>query len=206
LQRELGLKEDARVPLIGVVGRFTHQKGYDVLAQILPWILGWDLQIAMLGTGDRDAEAFFAERSRERGDRFRAVIGFDDGLAHRIEAGADLFLMPSRFEPCGLNQMYSLRYGTVPIVRSTGGLADTVENYDEWRGTGTGFRFDDLTPEALANTLGWALSTYYDRPQHFLALQKNGMQQDNSWERAAAAYEGLYLEAFQRRRGVAFPG
>ncbi|HVZ34259.1 MAG TPA: glycogen/starch synthase, partial [Polyangiaceae bacterium] len=102
LQRELGLKEDARVPLIGIVGRFTHQKGYDVLAQILHWILGWDLQIAMLGTGDRDAEAFFAERSRERGDRFRAVIGFDDGLAHRIEAGADLFLMPSRFEPCGL--------------------------------------------------------------------------------------------------------
>jgi starch synthase len=134
------------------------------------------------------------------------VIGFDDALAHRIEAGADLFVMPSRFEPCGLNQMYSLRYGTVPVVRRTGGLADTVQNYSEAQGTGTGFCFEDLTPEALANTLGWALSTYYDRPKHFENLRRTGMRQDFSWDRAAAAYEDLYLEAYQRRRGVPFPG
>jgi starch synthase len=132
------------------------------------------------------------------------VIGFDNALAHRIEAGSDFFIMPSRFEPCGLNQMYSLRYGTLPIVRRTGGLADTVENYDEARGTGTGFCFDDLTPEGLANTIGWALSTYHDRPNHFQNLQSQGMAQDFSWARAAAAYETLYLEAYQRRRGHPF--
>jgi len=112
--------------------------------------------------------------------------------------------MPSRFEPCGLNQMYSLRYAAVPIVRRTGGLADTVENYDEARGAGTGFCFDDLSADALANTVGWALSTYHDRPQHFRTLQENGMRQDFSWDRAAAQYETLYLEAFRRRRGHPF--
>ena len=112
--------------------------------------------------------------------------------------------MPSRFEPCGLNQMYSLRYGTVPIVRRTGGLADTVENYDESRDQGTGFCFDDLTVEGLRNTIGWALSTYHDRPEHFRHLQSRGMDRDFSWARAAQAYEGVYLEAYQRRRGHPF--
>ena len=206
LQQELGLPREPRVALLGVIGRLTHQKGFDILARCLPRLLDWNLQIVLLGTGDRDAEAFFAAQSASHPERFRAVIGFNDALAHRIEAGADLFAMPSRFEPCGLNQMYSLRYGTVPVVRRTGGLADTVQNYSEEQGTGTGFCFDDLTPEALANTLGWALSTYYDRPKHFEALRRTGMQQDFSWDRAAAAYEALYLEAYQRRRGVPFPG
>jgi starch synthase len=205
LQRELGLEVNPDIALCGIVGRMTHQKGYDVFAQCLPELLGWNAQFALLGTGDRDAEEFFAGLSQAHGQRFRAVIGFDDALAHRIEAGSDLFLMPSRFEPCGLNQMYSLRYGTVPIVRRTGGLADTVQNYDEQHGTGTGFCFDDLTPDALTGTFGWALSTYYDRPEHFRALGLAGMRQDFSWERAAAAYEGLYREAYQRRRGVPFP-
>src|SRR6185503_8490859 len=113
-------------------------------------------QLVLLGTGDPDAERFFAAASERRRDRCHAWIGFDDARAHRIEAGADFFLMPSRFEPCGLSQLYSLRYGTLPIVRATGGLVDTVSNYDEATATGTGFVFNDLTPDALANTIGWA--------------------------------------------------
>ncbi len=124
------------------------------------------MQIVLLGTGDPDAERFFAWADAHRGDRFRAWLKFDNGRAHRIEAGSDFFLMPSRFEPCGLNQMYSLRYGTLPIVRATGGLVDTVQNYDEATAGGTGFMFTDLNPESLANTIGWAVSTWFDRPKH----------------------------------------
>jgi starch synthase len=206
LQTELGLPVDERRALLGVIGRLTHQKGFDVLAHSLWQLLQWDLQIVLLGTGDADAEAFFAEQSRAHGDRFRAVIGFNDALAHRIEAGSDLFLMPSRFEPCGLNQMYSSRYGSVPVVRRTGGLNDTVENYVEASGSGTGFLFDDLTVDALTNTVGWALSTYYDRPGHFAQLRASGMARDFSWDRAAAQYEVLYREAYRRRRGHPFEG
>lgn len=206
LQAEFGLNIDPTIPLFGVIGRLTHQKGFDVLAQCLPRLLDWNLQMVLLGTGDADAEAFFSEWAWRRGDRFRAVIGFDNALAHRIEAGADFFLMPSRFEPCGLNQMYSLRYGTVPIVRRTGGLADTVQNYDEATGRGTGFCFDDLTGDSLANTVGWALSTFHDRPHHLRQLREEGMRQDFSWDRAAEAYEHLYLEAYRRRRGHPFGG
>ena len=133
------------VPLFGVIGRLTSQKGFDVLAHALDRMLSWDVQLVLLGTGDPEAERFFACADAHRGDKFRAWLGFDNGLAHRIEAGADFFLMPSRFEPCGLNQMYSLRYGTLPIVRATGGLVDTVVNYDEATGGGTGFMFADLT-------------------------------------------------------------
>jgi starch synthase len=204
LQRELGLPVEPRIPLFAVIGRLTHQKGYDVLAHCMQDLLEWNLQMVLLGTGDADAEHYFGELSWHRPEKFRAVIGFNDPLAHRIEAGSDFFIMPSRFEPCGLNQMYSLRYGTVPIVRRTGGLADTVENYDESRDQGTGFCFDDLTVEGLRNTIGWALSTYHDRPEHFRHLQSRGMERDFSWARAAEAYEAVYLEAYQRRRGHPF--
>jgi starch synthase len=204
LQRELGLPVEPRVPLFGVIGRLTHQKGFDVLAHCMQELLEWNLQLVLLGTGDADAEHYFGELSWQRGDKFRAVIGFNDPLAHRIEAASDFFIMPSRFEPCGLNQMYSLRYGSVPIVRRTGGLNDTVQNYDQHNDAGTGFVFDDLTVEALRNTIGWALSTYHDRPQHYRNLQLRGMQQDFSWQRAAEHYEGTYLHAYQRRRGHPF--
>jgi len=114
--------------------------------------------------------------------------------------------MPSRFEPCGLNQMYSLRYGTLPVVRATGGLVDTVQNYDERTGAGTGFMFGDLTVEGLGNTIGWALSTYFDRPAHITQMRRTAMAQDFSWQRAAGEYESLYLDAYARRRGHAFGG
>ncbi|HZY03065.1 MAG TPA: glycogen synthase GlgA [Anaeromyxobacteraceae bacterium] len=205
LQREARLAVDPGVPVLGTVGRLTDQKGFDVLANCLDRVLSWDLQLVMLGTGDRTAEHFFGTLSALRPDRFKAWIGFDNGLAHRIEAGSDFFLMPSRFEPSGLNQMYSLRYGTLPIVRATGGLADTVQGYREDTGEGTGFMFQDLTPDALANTIGWALSTWHDRPQHIAAMRRRAMAQDFSWDAAAVAYERLYLEAYRRRRGHGFP-
>ncbi len=206
LQKEAGFAVRPDVPLFGVIGRLTSQKGFDVLAHALDRVLSWDVQIALLGTGDADAERFFAWADSQRGDRFRAWLRFDNGRAHRIEAGADFFLMPSRFEPCGLNQMYSLRYGTLPVVRATGGLVDTVQNYDEATGGGTGFMFADLDPDSLANTMGWAVSTWFDRPDHIQAMRQRAMQQDNSWDRAAAAYEALYLRAYERRRGHPFPG
>jgi starch synthase len=200
LQREMGLPQRPDVPIFGVISRLTPQKGLDILAFSLEQLLAWDLQLVVLGTGDAEAERFFSSMAARRGDKIRCFIGFDDGLSHRIEAGADFFVMPSRFEPCGLNQMYSLRYGTLPIVRSTGGLADTVQNYVEATGGGTGFVFGDLTPDALANTVGWSLSTYHDRPAHILQMRRRAMEQDFSWERAAGDYQRLYLDAYERRR------
>lgn len=203
LQKEAGFPVRADVPLFGIVGRLTPQKGFDVLAHALDRVLGWDVQIVLLGTGDEEAQRFFAYVDAHRGDRFRAWLRFDNGRAHRIEAGADFFLMPSRFEPCGLNQMYSLRYGTLPIVRATGGLVDTVSNYDESTAGGTGFVFNDLRPESLANTIGWAVSTWFDRPKHIETMRDRAMRQDFSWVRAARAYEDLYLRAQARRRAAA---
>jgi starch synthase len=204
LQKEAGFPVRPDVPLFGVVGRLTSQKGFDVLAHALHRVLSWDVQIVLLGTGDADAERFFAWADAHYGDRFRAWLRFDNGRAHRIEAGSDFFLMPSRFEPCGLNQMYSLRYGTLPVVRATGGLVDTVANYDEGSGGGTGFMFGDLHPDALANTIGWAVSTWFDRPDHIATMRRRAMAQDFSWDRAALAYRDLYLRAYERRRGHAF--
>jgi starch synthase len=204
LQTELGLPVRPDVPLVGAIGRLTPQKGFDVLARALERILEWDLQFVLLGSGDTRAEQYFSAVAGQRGDKFRCWIGFNDPLAHRIEAGADFLVMPSRFEPCGLNQMYSLCYGTLPIVRATGGLVDTVESYDEAGGSGTGFVFHDLDPGALADTVGWALATYYNRPDDVRAMQRRGMAQDFSWERAAESYELLYLEAYQRRTGRTF--
>jgi starch synthase len=178
----------------------------DVLAHALDAVLSWDVQVVLVGRGDGDAEYFFGELSHRRPDRFRAWIRFDDRLAHLVEAGSDFFLMPSRFEPCGLNQMYSQRYGTLPIVRATGGLVDTVESYREDTGDGTGFVFGDLTPGALRDTVGWAVSTWYDRPHHIERMQRRGMEKDFSWDHAAALYERLYLDAYQRRRGHPFAG
>jgi starch synthase len=204
LQKEAGLPVRHERPLFGLVARLVEQKGVDVLAEALPRILDLDLQIVLLGTGDPDAEAFFAQVAAERPDRFCAWLHFDNARAHRIEAGCDFFLMPSRFEPCGLNQLYSLAYGTLPIVRATGGLADTVRCYSEASGSGTGFSFHDLTPGALFDTVGWAVSTWYDRPRHIAAMRQEAMAEDFSWQHAAREYERVYLRAYEKRRGHAY--
>jgi len=204
LQAEAGFPVRDDVPLFGIVSRLNPQKGIDVLAQVLRGALDLNLQLVMLGSGDPDAERYFLHVAGLRRDRFRAFIGFDNPLAHRIEAGADYFLMPSRFEPCGLNQMYSLRYGTLPIVRATGGLVDTVRQYEESRGEGTGFLFHDLTPSALYNVIGWAVSTWFDRPAHIDKMRVEAMAENNSWDHSAEQYERLYLKAYERRRGHPF--
>jgi starch synthase len=184
-----------------VVSRLSEQKGTDVILAALTRILDLDVQVVILGSGDRAAEGYLLMRSHYGGDRFRAWIGFSERLAHRIEAGADCFLMPSRFEPCGLNQMYSQRYGTLPIVRATGGLDDTVENYDPDTGEGTGFKLWDLNVDSLVATVRWAAETYRERPDHFRVMQKRGMRKRFGWDVAASRYAQVYEWAMKARRG-----
>jgi starch synthase len=195
------LAERPDVPLIGVVSRLNQQKGTDVILAALTRILDLDTQVVILGSGDPAAEGYLHVRSHYGGDRFRAYIGFSEGLAHRIEAGADLFLMPSRFEPCGLNQMYSQRYGTLPIVRATGGLDDTVENYDPKTGAGTGFKMWDLDVTSLVETVRWAVDTYRNQPGHFHAMQIRAMKKKLGWDVAAQKYADIYEWAIAKKRG-----
>ena len=190
LQRELGLPIRPDVPLAGMVSRLADQKGIDLVVAALADVLGREVQLAVLGSGSRAYEEAFARAARERPDRLAARIGFDEGLAHRIEAGADLFLMPSRYEPCGLNQMYSLRYGTPPVVRAVGGLEDTVEDFDGWT-RGTGFKFRQYAPQALLLAVRRALDAYRDR-RAWRGIVVRGMAQDFSWDRSARSYEALY--------------
>jgi starch synthase len=178
------------VPVIGLVGRLADQKGVDLVASAMPALLRADVQFALLGSGQREYEDFFSWVARERPDRFAARIGFDEGLAHRIEAGADMFMMSSRFDPCGLNQMYSLRYGTPPVARAVGGLVDTVEDYDGWKG-GTGFLFGPLDPGALVVATRRALEVWRD-VRAWRGIQERGMAMDFSWGRSAERYEALY--------------
>lgn len=200
LQRRMMLEEAADVPLVGVVGRFVGQKGFDLLARSIEWIVGsMRVQFAILGAGEKDLEWAFGPLPGRYSGRIGSWIGYDEGLAHAIEAGADFFLMPSRYEPCGLNQLYSLKYGTLPIVRATGGLNDTVEQYDEASGEGTGFKFFEPTPQAVYDTVGWAVSTYYDRPEHMRAMIGKAMAQDFSWERSAIGYEHAYHQAIANK-------
>jgi starch synthase len=198
VQKAVGLPELADVPLFGIVSRMVKQKGIDVLAAALPKILQLDLQVVMLGEGEPWAHFYFGGEAAKHPDRLAFVTGYDNALAHRIEAGADFFLMPSAFEPCGLNQMYSMRYGTLPVVRATGGLDDSVENFNEERGTGTGFKFMDLNPDALFDTVGWAVYTWYNRPDALRRLIRNAMEKRFTWEAAAEKYQQLYLMALSR--------
>ena len=201
LQAELGLDVGDDAPLLGVVSRLAEQKGFDLLAVALPPALeAWDAELAVLGSGEERYERWVRELEARFPGRVGARVGFDEGLAHRIEAGADVFLMPSRFEPCGLNQLYSLRYGTVPIVHATGGLDDSVAEFDPATGTGTGFKFTPYTPDAFLVALERALRTRRD-PALWARLVANGMAQDFSWSRAAAEYRALY-ETLVGGRGV----
>jgi starch synthase len=202
LQQELGLAVDSRVPLFGVVSRFASQKGLDLLAEALPRVLErMNVQFALLGSGDPRLEEFFRSIPAIYPGRIGAQVGFNGHLSRFIQAGSDVFVMPSRSEPCGLTQMYAMRYGTPPLVRATGGLVDTVENYEEGRGVGTGFVFNDATADALADTIGWACATYYDRPVEFAGLQQRGMAKDFSWRASAQHYAELYGWAVEARTG-----
>ncbi|MCL4431972.1 MAG: glycosyltransferase, partial [Epsilonproteobacteria bacterium] len=164
-------------------------------------LLEMEIQIVMLGAGEKWAEHYFSDIARMYPEKFGCYIGYKNDLAHQIEAGSDLFLMPSLFEPCGLNQIYSLRYGTLPIVRAVGGLDDTIENYHNDGEHGTGFKFYDATPEALIHTVGWAVYTWYNDRSGFMRMRSNAMDKRYDWESAAQEYEALYRRIVQGRKG-----
>ena len=184
-------------PLIGVISRLDKQKGFDLLEEIMSDILSLDLQFVLLGTGDEKYHKFFAEVETEYPDKFKAFLAFDNKLAHLIEAGSDMFLMPSRYEPCGLNQMYSMKYGTIPIVRKTGGLADSVSNFDEDSLTGTGFVFEDYKSGELLSVIEKAVGLF-SRKRVWSKIVKQAMSLDFSWENSARQYSELYQKILQK--------
>jgi len=193
LQRTIGLPEEPGVPVIGMISRLTSQKGFDLVEKAFDKMMAENLQLVLLGSGESRYEEFFKDAARRYPNRVAVRIGFDEALAHQIEAGADIFLMPSLYEPCGLNQMFSLKYGTIPIVRAVGGLKDTVEDFNEEMRTGTGFVFGPYETEALLEALHRAL-TVFEQKQGWTALRRRAMSQDFSWERSAQAYSDLYQE------------
>jgi starch synthase len=197
-------RENSNRPVLGIVSRFVDQKGFDLIAQIARELLHEDLLLAVLGTGDRRYEEMFRALASDFPGRVGARIGYDNKLAHLVEAGSDMFLMPSRYEPCGLNQIYSLRYGTVPIVRATGGLDDTIEPFDLEHGTGTGFKFYEYTGGALLYAVRQALHHYFNEGV-WKRIQLNGMAKDFSWNTSAAEYAKLYEAAFAARNQKAVP-
>jgi starch synthase len=181
-------------PVVGMISRLVDQKGFDLLAESAASLLETGATYVLLGTGERRYEELWRSLAEAHPDRVAARIGFDERLAHQIEAGADIFLMPSRFEPCGLNQMYSLRYGTVPVVRAVGGLYDTVRDYDPATGAGTGFTFVPYTPAGLLGALRRAITTYHDR-NAWRRIQAAGMALDLSWDESARRYVEVYERA-----------
>ncbi|HZD41323.1 MAG TPA: glycogen/starch synthase, partial [Terriglobales bacterium] len=197
LQRTMGLPVKSSTPLVGMISRMTSQKGFDLVEQSLDQLMETELQLVLLGSGESRYEEFFRAAAARFPDRIAVRIGFDEALAHQIEAGADIFLMPSLYEPCGLNQMFSLKYGTIPVVRAIGGLKDTVEDYDSEKRTGTGFVFGPYETEALVQAVGRALKSYRAKPA-WTALRRRAMGRDFSWERSAQAYSDLY-ELLQER-------
>jgi starch synthase len=193
LQRELGLPERAETPLCGSISRLAEQKGFDLVTQALPGILGGDAQYVVLGTGQPEIESALTALQQKYPDKLAVRIGYDEKLAHRIEAGCDLYVMPSRYEPCGLNQMYSLRYGTPPIVRATGGLDDTISDFDAASSTGTGFKFGAYSASALGEAWRRALLAFFSGAA-FEGLVRRGMSQDFSWSVSARRYASLYRQ------------
>ena len=203
LQKHFQLEERADIPVFGIVSRFVQQKGFNLLREALPTALNeMVMQCVVLGSGDHDTEDFFRWLSAAYPGRVGAHIGFSTELSHLIEAGSDFFLMPSLYEPCGLNQIYSLKYGTLPIVRATGGLDDTVENYNEKTGTGTGFKFWEASGLALHYCIGWAVSTWFARPQHIISMRKQAMAQNFDWAISARQYVDVYQHALRKKQAA----
>lgn len=198
LQRTLGLPERSEVPVLAVISRLAEQKGIDLVAEVLDDILAQEVQFVLLGTGEAALHQAFERLKARHPTRIGLTLGFDVALSHKIEAGADIFLMPSRYEPCGLNQMYSLAYGTIPVVRATGGLDDTIQPFDPSAGTGNGFKFTEATAAALRSAIDEALRIYR-QPAQWTRLAQNAMACDFSWDRSAREYEALYQEIAARR-------
>lgn len=197
LERHKPMVTNLKWPLIGMISRLAHQKGFDILIDIFPELMRENLLFILLGTGDPNYHKIFQKFARKYPQKVGINLTFDPELAHLIEAGSDIFLMPSRYEPCGLNQMYSLRYGTVPVVRKTGGLADTVDDYNPQTGKGTGFVFENYSPSELLKAIKRALDTYRKR-EKWLRIMIQGMQADFSWDRSAEKYLEIYRKAIKK--------
>ncbi|KAK2655318.1 hypothetical protein Ddye_008370 [Dipteronia dyeriana] len=195
LQKELGLPVREDVPLIGFIGRLDHQKGVDIIAEAIPWMMGQDVQLVMLGTGRPDLEEMLRNFENQHQDKVRGWVGFSVKTAHRITAGVDILLMPSRFEPCGLNQLYAMSYGTIPVVHAVGGLRDTVQSFDPFNESGLGWTFDSAEAGKLIHALGNCLWTYREYKKSWEGLQRRGMAQDLSWDNAAQKYEEVLVAA-----------
>jgi len=196
----MGLNVDPEVPLFGLVSRFTHQKGLDVVLEAAAKLIAFPAQVALLGSGDAAMQRTVLELSHHYSGRIGAYVGFDESLSHLIEAGADIFLMPSRFEPCGLNQMYSQRYGTPPVVHATGGLIDTVVDCNKASlacGDACGFVFDRMDAPSLLDAAQRAVATYHDK-KIWRKVQMNCMAKDFGWSQSAAAYLRIYSSLMRR--------
>lgn len=189
---------DPRLPVIGIVSRFAAQKGFDLIAQVADRLAREDMIVVALGAGDKEYEDLFRRLNKQFPQKFAVKVAYDNKIAHKIEAGADMFLMPSRYEPCGLNQIYSLKFGTVPVVRATGGLDDTIENWDPHTRKGTGFKFTEYSGEALLATLRAALQAFRDK-ESWQTLMRNGMNKDFSWTASAREYVKIYERVRQLR-------
>src|SRR5450755_1408634 len=195
---------DMRLPVIGIVSRFAAQKGFDLITQIMERLAREEMIIVALGNGDKTYEDMFLRLSKQFPQKIAVKVAYDNAIAHKIEAGSDMFLMPSKYEPCGLNQIYSLKYGTVPIVRATGGLDDTIEPWDARSGKGTGFKFTEYNGESLLLTIKQALTAYRDQTS-WQALMRNGMNKDFSWNASAREYGKIYDRVKQLRGTSATP-
>ncbi len=196
---ELGLDVDPSTPLVGMISRLAEQKGFDLVMASFERMLSFGIRFVLLGTGSPQIEEFFKHAAERYPHQVAALITFSEQWAHRIEAAADIFLMPSRFEPCGLNQMYSLRYGTVPVVRATGGLRDSIHDYEPQTQTGNGFTFQDYNAEEMLSSLRRAIGLYRDDPLSWSALRARGMVEDHSWEASAKEYRDLYERTLATR-------
>ena len=204
LLKEFGLAPETQLPVVGIVSRFAGQKGFDLIQHVADRMAREELIVIALGTGDREYEDMFRRLNKQYPQKFAVKVEFSNRLAHKIEAGADMFLMPSKYEPAGLNQLYSLKYGTVPIVRATGGLDDTIEQFDQATGKGTGFKFKEYSGEALLDTVKATALAYRDR-QRWQMLMHSGMVQDYSWSAAARDYVKVYERARQGRLSPIVP-
>jgi starch synthase len=193
LQRTMGLATKPDVPVFGIISRLTSQKGIDLIEKVFGALMDRDVQFVLLGSGETPYQEFFSHAAAQFPGKVGVRLGFDEPLAHRIEAGADIFLMPSLYEPCGLNQMFSLKYGTIPIVRAVGGLKDTVEDYNADASTGTGFVFESYDAQELWKAINRALQLFADK-RSWTALQRRAMSMDFSWDRSARAYSNLYQQ------------
>ena len=187
-----------KAPLLGMISRLADQKGFDLLAEILEELFALDIGFVLLGTGEQKYHDLFQQVARKYPKKAGIRIAYDDRLAHKIEAGADLFLMPSKYEPCGLNQIYSLKYGTIPVVRATGGLDDTIVNYDPSTGTGNGFKFSRYDAKEFLKQIKVAIS-FFSQPKHWKQLLQNAMTADFSWQRSAETYLQLYQQTLKKR-------